>query len=178
MGSPFRSKSLALIVLVAALHIVVVAAKAKSEKFTLQNPCASKTSCSECIQSKSCAWCLQSQSIFGDSPRCFQPSYDSSSVCPEEFTYNPDSQLTKLENKELSRSKRMDYLAGGGGGAAGLEGSSSGGFQQSSSSRSSYSSQSSSSSSYQSSSSMSWRSEEKIVQIAPQHVNLKLRVSE
>lgn len=178
MGSVDRIKLLVLAFCL-TLH-VAVAAGPKAEKLTSQNPCASKASCSECIQTKTCAWCLQPQVDFGDSPRCFQPSYDATSVCPEEFSYNPDSQLTQVTNKELSRSKRMDFFAAGGGAAAaGHEGESAAGFHQQShsSSSGSYSSSSYDSASGHSSSSMSWRSEQEIVQIKPQRVNLKLRVS-
>lgn len=164
--------------LVVLLH-VAAAAGPKAEKFTSQNPCGNKASCSECIQTKTCAWCLQPQNDFGDNPRCFQPSYDSSSTCPEEFTYNPDSQLTQLINKELTRRKRLDGAAYEGGMEG--EGAAAGGYSaQGSSSRSSYSSSSyqSSSSSGGSSSSVSWSSAGEIVQIKPQRVNLKLRISE
>lgn len=173
MGSADRSKWIVL-GLFLTLHLVV-AVGPKAEKFTSQNPCAAKVSCSDCIQTKTCAWCLQPRADFGDSARCFQPSYDSPSVCPEEFIYNPDSQMTPVTNKELSRSKRMDFFAGAGAGE-GIAGGSAAGHSQSSSG--SYSSSSYSSSSGHSSSSMSWRSEEEIVQIKPQRVNLKLRISE
>lgn len=159
---------------------IVVAAGPKAEKYTSQNPCISKTSCSDCIQTKTCAWCLQPQKEYGDYPRCYQPSHDSNKQCPEEFEYNPDSQLTATVNKELSVSKRMDQLMGdapamGHGQSAA---SSSGYSKQSSSSSGSYSSSSYSSSSGSSSSHMSWSSEEEIVQIKPQRVQLKLRISE
>lgn len=170
-----RSKFIVL-ALVLTLQIVV-AAGPKAEKFTSQNPCASKSSCSGCIQTKTCAWCLQPQADFGDNARCFQPSYDSNNVCPEEFTYNPDSQLTQIINKELSRSKRQSFLAGEDG-AGGVVGESATGYKQTSSSSGSYSSHSYNSQTGHTSTSTSWRSEQEIVQIKPQRVNLKLRVSE
>lgn len=172
------SKGAAALLLALFLTLTVVsAAGPKAEKLTSQNPCANKASCGECIQTKTCAWCLQPQTNISDA-RCFQPSYDHTGSCPEEFTYNPDSQLTHLKNLELSRSKRMDMDMQADAAIAG-EGSSASGYQQSakSSYSSSYSSYSNSSGTHTSSSSTSWRREGEIVQIKPQRVNLKLRVS-
>lgn len=152
---------------------VVSAAGPKAEKLTSQNPCANKASCGECIQTKTCAWCLQPQTNISDA-RCFQPSNDHTGSCPEEFTYNPDTILTLTKNSELSRSKRMDMQADA---AIAGEGSSASNYQQSSKSSYSYSSYSNSSGTHTSSSSTSWRQEGEIVQIKPQRVNLKLRVS-
>lgn len=167
-----RSK-LILLALFVSLHLVA-AAKPSTE----QNPCSGKATCSQCIQTKTCAWCLQPQANFEGRERCFQPSYDSLTTCPEEFTYNPDSQLTETINKELTRRKRLDAGAGYEDDSA----AAAAGYQQSSASNYSYSSSSyrssSGSSSSSSSNSMSWRSEGEIVQIKPQRVNLRLRISE
>lgn len=168
-----RSK-LILLALFVSLHLVA-AAKPSTE----QNPCSGKATCSQCIQTKTCAWCLQPQANFEGRERCFQPSYDSLTTCPEEFTYNPDSQLTETINKELTRRKRLDAGAGyeddSAAAAAGYQQSSASNYSYSSSS---YRSSSGSSSSSSSSNSMSWRSEGEIVQIKPQRVNLRLRISE
>lgn len=164
------------LLLLLLLLLVHIAAGQRAEKFTSQNPCVSKTTCSGCIQTKTCAWCLQPQAEYGDSPRCFQPSYDlAQPKCPEEYTYNPDSELKQIINKELTRRSYEGMSAAGAmqGGAGEYEYGSS---YHSSSSGSASASQSSSSSFRGHSASSSSSGE--IVQIKPQKVNLKLRISE
>lgn len=134
-------------------------------KISYQNACVSKTTCRECIRTQNCAWCMQPD--FGDKPRCFQPDLKSS-VCPEEFILNPDNEQKFVLNEELTRSKVV------GGGV-----SSSGSFMEGSSSSSGSMSGSSSSMSGSSGSmSGSGSASGSIVQISPQRVNLKLRISE
>lgn len=151
----------------------------------LQNPCVSKTTCRDCIQTKSCAWCLQPN--FGDKPRCFQPSQSSlTGGCPEEYTWNPDHEEVLTSKVELTR-------AGGLIGQSAATQSIAGGSYQSSSSRENYSSkniysenynrQRESSSNFKSRGSSqntaygSYSESGKIVQIYPQRVALKLRIS-
>lgn len=130
-----------------------------------QNPCVSKTTCSDCIQTKSCAWCLEPD--FGDRPRCFQPSLSSiTGSCPEQYTWNPDHEERILIHEELTRAGKA---AGGGAHVSGAEYSASG----SSSSSGSYSG----SAQFGSSSRGSASSSAKITQIYPQRVGLKLRIS-
>lgn len=135
------------------------------EKLT-QNPCVSKTTCRECIQTKSCAWCMQPE--FDDKPRCFQPSLSSLlGSCPEEYTWNPDIQERLVIAEQLTRGVAQ---SGGGtfvsGGSIEEHGSSS------------HSEQSHFSSESGGQESMSASGHRKIVQIYPQRVSLKLRLSE
>lgn len=145
--------------------------------------CASKQNCHECIQTKSCSWCLQPD--YGDKPRCFQPSHDKSiNNCDEEYTWDPDNEQRLVIFEELTRgaiaqSSGGQSIAGGSFEAASSKGSSS----SSGSTFESYSKQtqtSASQSSRKSSSRTSYgsvSSSGKIVQIYPQRVNLKLRIS-
>lgn len=167
------------------LLVVVLAHMAQSqiaEKLT-QNPCSSKTSCHDCIQTKSCAWC--SQPDYGDRPRCFSPSLTPYGGCAEEFTMNPDNVQVTLVNQTLT-------LAGAAARAEGHQ-SISGGSYEASGHRESYGSSSYTGQSYnrerQSSMSSgrkgysqnveygSYSSSGRIIQIAPQRVSLKLRIS-
>lgn len=150
-----------------------------AEKLSSQNPCVSKATCHDCIQTKSCAWCLQPQADYGDLPRCFQPSYGvGDSRCPEEYTYNPDNEMIPLLNMELTRRVSGAAAEGGGAMAGGYSASgyssSGSSYQASSSSSSHYGSSSSSGSTYGFGAAASGG----IVQISPQRVKLKLRISE
>lgn len=140
---------------------------------TFQNPCVSKINCRECIQTKSCAWCTAPS--FADKPRCFNPLADKFfplGSCPEEYVFDPQKSEIHIQNRSLSRGESS-------GGGRFVEG---GSRQESGSSFSSSSSSSSSSSgSYSGSSgSGSWggSSQGSAVQIWPQRVGLKLRLSE
>lgn len=133
-----------------------------------QNPCVSKTTCRDCIQTKSCAWCLEPD--FGDRPRCFQPSLASiTGSCPEQFTWNPDHEEQILIREKLTRAGSVV----GGEQISGMHYSESGSSSSSGSQSSSGSYGSSSQGSAQGASSSSG----KIVQIYPQRVGLKLRIS-
>lgn len=171
----------------AVLLLVLVLSNTVQSQFPeklLQNPCVSKTTCRDCIQTKSCAWCMQPE--FGDKPRCFQPSLSSfTGGCPEEYTWNPDHEERLIIHKELTRASGSGRI---GGGAA-----VSGGSYEASSSRESYGSSSYSGSSYSKTSEFSgshsskgvktstnygsYSESGKIVQIYPQRVGLKLRIS-
>lgn len=143
-----------------------------SDKLNIQNSCVSKTTCRECIQTKNCAWCMQPD--FGDKPRCFQPSLTSfAGSCLEEYTWNPDNEQRIFLNRELTRAGS----ASGGGSASGSYGES---YSGSSSSSSSSSSSHSFGGSSSSSGSGAWGAsgQQSIVQISPQRVGLKLRISE
>lgn len=130
-----------------------------------QNPCVSKTTCSECIQTKSCAWCLEPD--HDDRARCFQPSLSSiTGSCPEQYTWNPDHEERILIASELTRAKKA---SGGGVHVSGSEYSAS----QSSSSSSSYHG----SAQFGGSTHGSASSSSRITQIYPQRVGLKLRIS-
>lgn len=150
------------------------ASQIKSDKLNVHNSCASKTTCRDCIQTKSCAWCMDPK--FGDKPRCFQPSMTPfAGMCSEEYTYDPSNEQEMKLTRELTRSGSSVS----GGGAYG-----SGSYSESSYSSSSSFSSSSSSHSFGSSSggsssgSFSASGQESIVQISPQRVGLKLRISE
>lgn len=148
------------------------------EKLT-QNPCVSKTTCHDCIQTKNCAWCMQPD--FGDKPRCFQPSLTAfTGGCPEEYTWNPDYEFSMYQHEQLTRAKGA-AASGGGSTVAG------GSISETASAGSSYSEHNEASSGsydhYGSSSGgsrysgSSSSSSGKIVQIYPQRVGLKLRIS-
>lgn len=135
----------------------------------IQNPCVNKRTCHECIQTQSCAWCMQPD--HGDKPRCFQHSY--SNICPEEYIWNPDTEQKFLLNRELTRADQQ-IMGGGAGGQMSYGSSYMSNSSYSSSMKSSYSSSYSASSSARG---FSGASSREIVQISPQRVGLKLRIS-
>ncbi|XP_063361864.1 uncharacterized protein LOC134650860 [Cydia amplana] len=67
-----------------------------------QDPCSSKTTCSDCIREDSCAWCFAAG--FND-PRCFDPALGGTAGCDEAYVFIPDNELSvdQAYNKELSR---------------------------------------------------------------------------
>lgn len=169
-------------ILPAIVLLVITINFAQSEN--APSSCASKLTCHECIQTKSCSWCLQPD--YGDKPRCFQPTHDKSiNNCQEEYTWDPDNEQRLVIFEELTRGG----IAQGGGGGQSMAG----GSYEASSSKGRYHSSGSTYESYnretQSSASHSHResgihtaygshSESgRIVQIYPQRVNLKLRIS-
>ena len=88
---------------------------------------------------------------FGDRKRCFQPSIvDANRQCNEAYTINPQNEYTVERNDELSKASK---------GRGQISGSS---YQ---------------STSFQESSSGFESGYKEAVQVAPQHVNLKLRIS-
>lgn len=133
----------------------------------VQNPCVNKRTCHECIQTQSCAWCMQPD--HGDKPRCFQHSY--SNFCPEQFIWNPDTVQSFTINRELTRAS---YAAGGAGGQMSYGSSYYANSSYSSSSSGSYSGAYGASGAAGSAGSFSGSN---IVQISPQRVSLKLRIS-
>lgn len=169
----------------AVLLVVITSNLVKSASYeSTSSSCASKLNCHECIQTKSCSWCLQPD--YGDKPRCFQPSHDKSiNNCAEEYTWDPDNEQRLVIAEELTRGG----IAQSGGGQS----MAAGGSYEASSSKGSYSSSGSSYESYnkqtQSSASQSskksgvqtsygsYSSSGRIIQIYPQRVNLKLRIS-
>lgn len=169
------------VVICALLAITITLAHGQFLAEKLQNPCGTKITCHECIQTQSCAWCMDPN--IGDKPRCFQPSINS---CPEEFTWNPSNRVQLLVDEELTRGGQMA--------AHGAIGQGHGASYESSSSQQSYSRNSSASESYENmyarkGASGSHRSRTqnvaygsytesgRIIQIAPQRVSLKLRIS-
>ena len=110
---------------------------------------------------------------FGDTKRCFQPNININvhMQCDEAFVVNPDNVFTLVEARELKKASRSGYEGGGGGG--GYEAA----YEESHSHSSSSSSFSSSSSSSSSGSYGSSYYQHEAVQISPQRVALKLRIS-
>lgn len=138
--------------------VVTLAAAQSSSQLT----CPGKTTCRECIQTSNCRWCTQANFT---KPRCHGHDIG---YCPEEYTVDPSNEAITLIARELSKPTKV----GGGGAGGGYEAEMSGSSHWSSSS----SSHSSSSSSSSSSGHMS-ASGHNIVQIYPQRVQLKLRLS-
>lgn len=131
-----------------------------------QNPCVSKTTCSACIQTEKCAWCMQPD--FADRPRCFQPDLKTSTPCPEEFVVNPDNELIMVRDHALSRGGQV--LSGGGMVSGGT-------IDEEESGSSSMSGGSSASRGSSGSGGASGSGAGSVVQISPQQVHLKLRIS-
>ncbi|KAI8435079.1 hypothetical protein MSG28_003482 [Choristoneura fumiferana] len=122
----------------------------------LQNPCSSKTTCSDCVRAASCAWCFARDF---NGPRCFNPAMEGGLAgCDEAFIFNPDNQrsIDPAFNKELSRARTrsssgsVSYEESGG-----MSGSGGGGGAMS-----------------------TGGSGENLVQIKPQKVNLQLRMNQ
>lgn len=153
---PQKPQAMSRILLLAIALCVFVSVKSQSEKspapapFTM-NPCTSKTTCSQCIQTQKCAWCMQEN--FGDRPRCFQPDFKVGVACDEAFTINPDNEQSFEKDNPLSRG---GFAIGG---------------NQEEGEEYSQASMASGGSGYASASGS-------VTQIRPQHVNLKLRISE
>jgi integrin beta 1 len=133
-----------------------------------QNPCVTKANCGSCIQTQKCAWCMQPE--FGDRPRCFQPDINAAKGCPEEYVVNPDNEQLIERGWGLSR--------GGGQSSDGGTMVSGGSVYEEESGHSSMSGSSSASGGSSMSGSSSGSSSGGVVQITPQRVNLKLRISE
>lgn len=76
----------------------------RAEQLLAQNPCSSKTTCSDCIRTASCAWCFQAEF---NGPRCFNPAMERGGTagCDEAYIFNPDNQrsVDPKYNIELSR---------------------------------------------------------------------------
>lgn len=133
-----------------------------------QNPCVSKTSCSACIQTEKCAWCMKPD--FGDRPRCFQPDVKLATPCPEEFVVNPDNEQIMIQDWALSRGGGQTLGGGGRVSGVSIEEQESGGSSMSGGSHASGGSSMSGGSRGSAGGS--------VVQISPQKVHLKLRISE
>lgn len=169
---------------VVVLVITINLAQSASYEST-PSSCASKLTCHECIQAKSCSWCMDPD--YGDKPRCFQPTHDKSiNTCSEEYTWDPDNEQRLEIAEELTRGGMSQATIGGGQSMAG------GSYEASSSKGSHFSAgstyenynrqtQSSATHSHKESgmhTSYGSHSESgRIVQIYPQRVNLKLRIS-
>lgn len=98
--------------------------------------------------------------------RCFLPNINTKifATCPPEYTWNPDNVFSMLRHRNLTKG---GYGAGSGGGGGGGYGSI----------ETSYSNFSSSSHSYKESWGGSGSRRQEAVQMWPQEVNLKLRIS-
>ncbi|XP_037974109.2 integrin beta-PS [Plutella xylostella] len=120
------------------LCLVGVAWCQRAEQLLAQNPCSSKTTCSDCMRTPTCAWCFQPS--FKE-PRCFNPAMEGGTGgCDEAYIFNPDNQrsIDPMYNRELSRahgrgmsassyeesqsSMSGSFGAGGAAGAAGAAG--------------------------------------------------------
>ncbi|KAH9643891.1 hypothetical protein HF086_012766 [Spodoptera exigua] len=135
----------------------------RAEQLLAQNPCSSKTTCSDCIRTASCAWCFAAEF---NGPRCFNPAMerDGTAGCEESYIFNPDNKrsVDPMYNMELSRAKsRMGMSAG------------------SSSYEESYSAQGSSfAASGSAAGAGAEAGGERLVQMKPQKVNLNLRMNQ
>ncbi|KAL0119739.1 hypothetical protein PUN28_007879 [Cardiocondyla obscurior] len=135
------------------------------ERLTGINLCISKQTCHECIQTPHCAWCAAPN--FPEK-RCFLPNINTKifATCPSEYTWNPDNVFSMLRHRNLTKG---GYSAGSGGG---------GGYGSIDGTYSNFSSSSSSSShSHKDTWSSSGSKRQEAVQMWPQEVNLKLRIS-
>ncbi|XP_017064418.1 integrin beta-PS isoform X1 [Drosophila eugracilis] len=102
-----RRRQMAILLLAVLLAAIVGQTESqKSDKHAPGSTCSSRIRCNTCIQTEGCAWCMQPG--FKGQSRCFQ---NSSTLCPEEFTYSPKSEEFIISNEELT-------LATGGGAAA------------------------------------------------------------
>lgn len=93
--------------------LLVVCFTQHAEQLLAQNPCSSKTTCSECARTPSCAWCFATDF---NGPRCFNPAMEGGTGgCDEAYIFNPDNQLfvDPAYNRDLSRAKgRMGMATG------------------------------------------------------------------
>lgn len=109
-----------------------------------------------CVSKTTCRDCIQTKSCawckeegFGEKQRCFQPSSTPFSTCKEADTWNPDHEINLKANDELTKARSLS-----------VDKFASVNKSESSNNRGSESAQ------------------ERIVQISPQRVGLKLRISE
>lgn len=156
------------IILISSISAITTQSLGIDKAELKQDSCVSKTSCGSCIQTQKCAWCSQPE--FGDRPRCFMPDVRPAVPCPEELIVNPDNEQIFVSNSSLSKGGKQ--ISGGGGMVSG------GTYEEFQSGQSSMSGGSSASGGSSMSGGASGSSESSIVQIQPQHVALKLRVSE
>lgn len=172
----------------ALVLLVIISANLVQSVFveSLQRPCNGKKTCHECIQTKGCAWCAQPD--FGE--RCFQNNTSPlTGSCAEPFIFSPinEQQIKKaLVLTSLRNGSRVNESHGGGGqyeeGQYQVNSNkgyhSRSGFEQESSRQTGHIGVSDSH--FQTSQSVSYESYEesgKIVQIFPQRIGLKLRIS-
>ncbi|XP_045785292.1 integrin beta-PS [Maniola jurtina] len=145
------------------MSLLAVSLGQRAEQLLAQNPCSSKTTCSDCARTPSCAWCFAHDF---NGPRCFNPSMEGGTAgCDEAYIFNPDNQqsIDPMYNRELTRAKgRMGI---------GMESSY---YEESMSSSSS----SSSSSSGVKGGAYGAAGGENLVQIKPQRVKLQLRMNQ
>ncbi|KPI91428.1 Integrin beta-PS [Papilio xuthus] len=134
----------------------------RAEQLLAQNSCSSKTICSDCIRTAFCAWCFAPEF---NGPRCFNPAVEGGTGgCDEAYIFNPDNQRTldPMFNKELTRARGRI--------GAGMESS----FYEESYSSSSTSMKGGSG--YMAGGGAAFG--ENLVQIKPQRVNMKLRMTQ
>lgn len=141
------------------------------------NPCSNKGNCRECIQTSGCVWCLDPD-FDKNLPRCYQPSTMHKNLCPENMIYNPDQVYQVLKAEKLSRRR---VVQGGGGGQFVSGGSMSYNESYQGSMHATGSAQSGSefhgTASGSGGSFGSASASGSMVQISPQHISLKCKIS-
>ncbi|XP_013186565.1 integrin beta-PS [Amyelois transitella] len=131
----------------------------RAEQLLAQNPCSSKTTCSDCVRTASCAWCFAAEF---NGPRCFNPAMEGGTAgCDEAYVYNPDNQLSidPMYNRELSRAKGRMAMG-------------------SSSYEESFAAQGGASGGYMGAGGAAASGGDNLVQIRPQKLNLQLRMNQ
>lgn len=81
----------------------------RAEQLLAQNPCSSKTTCSDCARTPSCAWCFAPEF---NGPRCFNPAMEGGTAgCDEAYIFNPDNQqsIDPIYNRELTRGSKITF---------------------------------------------------------------------
>lgn len=93
------------------LLVIISANLVQSEFFNNVIQCSGKKTCSECIQTRGCAWCAQPD--FNN--RCFQNNTSPlTGSCQEPYIFSPSNDLKIIQAQELTR--RVESIGGGGGG--------------------------------------------------------------
>lgn len=154
-------RTIATTLLVVTLCVAYAASQSSPAASSSQLTCPGKLSCRDCIQTSNCRWCSQPNFT---KARCHGAGIGAQ-YCPEEYTVDPSNEFIKIEARELSKASKGGVAIAGEG------------YEESHWSSSSSSSSSSSHHSSSSSSSSSSASGSNIVQIYPQRVQLKLRIS-
>lgn len=145
----------------AIFSVVYFALSAKCQ----QNGCVNKITCHECIQTSECAWCAEPSFDESLKPRCF--SKLDRNFCDAQYVHNPQSIQEIITEEPLSRrGKAFGQVSSSGGG---------GGSYRYDNPR--ISSNSGTYNSYGSTNGSQRRMRRRIVQISPQKINLKLRIS-
>lgn len=101
---------LSIVSVVCFISMLATCRTQRAEQLLAQNPCSSKTTCSECIRTPSCAWCFAPGGLI-NGPRCFNPAMEGGVIagCNEEFIFIPDigRSIDPKFDKELSRGNKV-----------------------------------------------------------------------